>query len=272
MKRSILLAFAALTLFSCSKSNNGSTPEPETTQPTYLLKRVTETSGGTSTVNVEFTYNGKQVTKAGYFKKANGSFEYEHAFNYDAQGKLINVTENRAQSKPTYTKADVNYFSNAISSIVLSYSAGVTQTRTLTFGNDRLVASFITNSNQNSTSDLKYTYNGAGNITKIENTGTSSFGQSKITDEFSSFDDKKNVLSALPVAIFYQAVESVSGLEFFYGNNNPTTHKNTYTAGQVFNYTFSYTYNSGGYPTSMTVKQVGTSDQTVYTYEYVEVK
>jgi len=272
MKRLLLLAFAALTLFSCSKSGGDSTPEPEATKPTLLLKRVTETSGGTSTVNVEFTYSGKQVTKASYFKKANGTFEYEHAFTYDAQGKLLNAIENRAQSKPTYSRADVNYFSNTISNIVLTYSGGVTQKRTLTFGNDLLAASFITSSNQNSTSDIRYTYNSAGNIIKIENTANGSFGTSKITDEFTSFDDKKNVLLALPVAIYYQTVETVGGLEYFIGNNNPLTHKNTYTQGQVFNYTFSYTYNSSGYPTTMTLKQVGTSDQTVYSYEYIEAK
>ncbi|WP_295772380.1 hypothetical protein [uncultured Mucilaginibacter sp.] len=272
MKRFILLAFAALTLFSCSKSGNGTTPEPEPTKPSLLLKSVTETTSGTPSVQVEFTYNGKQVTKASYLKKSNGAFEYEHAFTYDAQGKLLSVTENRPQPAPTYSKADVNYFSDIISNIVLNYSGGVTQTRRLTFSNNRLVENFVTNSNQNSTSTLAYTYNASGNITKIENTVVNIFGQSKTSDEFSTFDDKKNVLSALPIAIFYQTVEQVDGLEFCFGANNPLTHKNTYTQGQVFNYTISYTYNSSGYPTSLTVKQVGTSKQETYTYEYIEVK
>ncbi len=272
MKRSILLAFAALSLFSCSKSNNGSTPEPEASRSTILLTRVTETTGGSPSVRLEYTYNGKQMTRASYGKLANGTFSYWQDLSYNTQGQLTAMTSSSNTLTPTYKKADVSWSNGNLSKISFTLYNNSVNENTYTYDNGRIAtdrAVFSTNS----ATDSKYSYDANGRNTRIEFKDVYSAGSGVY--EFSSFDDKKSIISALPNWVFFIAYGySAEVFGDNYGTNNPLTAKYT-TSGYTYptneTYTYIYTYNSYGYPATMTRKVSGGST-TSYAYDYIVVK
>jgi len=272
MKRSILLAFAALSLFSCSKSDNGSTPEPEASKSTILLTRVIETTGGSPSVRMEYTYNGKQMTRAGYGKLANGTYGYWYDFAYNTQGQLTGMTAFSNTITPTTKKADVTWTNGELTKIIFTKFDNTTRENTFTYASGRLTTDRAVFS-ASSIIDNKYTYDASGRNTKIEFKETTNAGSGIY--EFTAFDDKKSIVSSLPNWTFFLAYSY--DLEVFsdsYGANNPLSEKYTttgYTYPSNETYTYSYTYNGYGYPATMTKKD-GSGYTTSYAYEYTEVK
>jgi hypothetical protein len=269
MKRLILMAFAALTLFSCSKSNNGSTPEPEMAQPTVLLKRITETTGGTSSVSMELTYNGKQLAKASYGKNTNGTFAIDHNFTYNTSGQLNGMSVTSTIPQPTYKKADITVVGSDVTNVSFTRYDNTLTNVFFTYNGGKLATQQI--STGSASNGSTYTYDANGRNTRQQYIN----GNINSTYEYTSFDDKKNVLSALPYWSYFKAYSyNMNGLDNGYGANNSLLGKLTSTGGTYptnETYTYSYTYNSFGYPATMTMKD-NTGYTTSYAYDYIEVK
>ncbi|WP_158827669.1 hypothetical protein [Mucilaginibacter lacusdianchii] len=270
MKKIIILALSVTTLFaSCSKSSN----EPETTQPTLLLKRITETTDGTPVVNIELTYNGKQLTKASYEKNANGSFAIEHNFTYNSYGQLTGMNVTSTIPQPTYKKADITYNGNDLAQVSFTRYDNTLTKVSYTYNNGKLATEKMENTG--STINSQYTYDASGHNTKQTYSSISGGQTLNGTYEFSTFDDKKSLISALPSWIYFKAYSyDMQGLGDAFGTNNALTGKLTATGGTYptnETYTYSYTYNSYGYPATMTRKDNTGSIQS-FSYDYIEVK
>ncbi len=120
---------------------------------------------------------------------------------------------------------------------------------------------------QSFTSGRNFKYDGSGNNTTqdaIEYSGGKPSGfTSSITNK--TFDDKNNVTKALPYWMYFKTYLMDRSVDFTPGNRNPVSLSSA-TSEKLY----SYTYNSYGYPASMTY----TAGRTTYSYnyEYMEVK
>lgn len=266
MKRTLskLLLGAALFLTSCSKSSDSNPEEPSTNQPTVLLTRITNVTPNNrdnGKVEAEFTYTGKQLTRASLYKQAGTSnFEESHLFNYNAQGQLTGATINSGQYG--YRKSEVTYNGNNMGTISFTRYDNTVRGHTLTYQNGKL-ALWRMDVGFGIQVSCEYTYDNNGHNTKRIDTEQSTPARA-YTYNYATFDSQGNLPSTLPNWIYFKAY-GVGGLGDVIGINNPLT-----GTEDGSNSTYSYTYNSSGYPTKVTTT-VGTR-QTVYAYEYTEVK
>ncbi|RVU01271.1 hypothetical protein EOD41_04705 [Mucilaginibacter limnophilus] len=265
MKRSILLAFAALTLFSCSKSSS-TNEEPKPEEPTVLLTKIINNTTGDTYYGkpiMEFTYNGKQLTKSTIYHYSITPDVETNIFVYDGRGILTGTTISHTRSNTyDYAKSTVTLSGSNVGNIKFYKSGNVLGAEhTLTYSNGNLTKWFNPNE-----VEINYQYDANGNNTKQDATEYSNGNATnyKYTITNKSFDDKKNLTNALPYWIYFRAYLQEHGLSYTPGAHNPVSF-NDDGSEKVY----SYTYNSYGYPASMTIS--GSGDTESYTYEYTEV-
>ncbi|MFD0751273.1 hypothetical protein ACFQZS_14075 [Mucilaginibacter calamicampi] len=206
---------------------------------------------------IEFTYNGKQLTKA-----VRGSVT--HLFLYDGNGKLTGTSI-------TQTSQNNN---GVIKSVITTSGSDITNIKLLKAGDVLSAEHQITYQNGNVTKwfnpnsvEILYQYDGNGNNTTLniaEYSGGKPNGFTYLTTN-KSFDDKNNFTKAMPYWIYFRTYHQNEFIGFVPGNHNPVTF-NEGGSDKVYN----YTYNSNGYPVSRTY--IGSRTTESYFYEYIEVK
>jgi hypothetical protein len=263
MKHSLsLLLLAALLATSCSKS--GSNPEEPTKQePTILLTKVTNQTQGTQDYGktiAEFTYNGKQLTKALFYNYSIPTIIETDNFNYNSQGQLTGANITYSNGNPTVT-ATVTYNGSYASNVTFKRNNTAFAENSLTYQNGKLVRWFNPRD-----VDMIYTYDNVGhNIKQVANEYVNGTANGKAyTYEYLSFDDKHNLTDALPNWVFFRVGNGEEGLGYILGANNPV---NITELGAAK--TFTYEYNSADYPTK--ISKSGNSPK-AYSYEYITVQ
>jgi len=262
-----VLLFAALFAISCSKSSDTATPEPVKAEPTVLLTKVTNVtpnSQDNGKVQAQFIYNGKQLVQADINQQVNGSFSESHYFIYNAQGQLTNssITHPSANANNPLT-ATASYSGNTITNVKFFKVGNVLQSdHTFTYTDGKLTKWY-----DPSQVEIVYSYNSTGNNNKqVMNEYTAGRPNGyTITTDYLTFDSKHNVTTALPIWTYFLA----SGINWNVdvpGINNVLTAKSG-----TSNETYTYEYNSNGYPTKVTMFSAG-SVYRIFTYEYKVVE
>jgi hypothetical protein len=261
MKQTLpMLLLAATFITSCSKSNN-TKPAPTPTGPTALLTKIINNTAGDPYLGqtlAEFTYNGKQLSKAVIYHYSITPDVETDLFNYDSQGHLTSTAISHTLSNSyNDVSSTVTYSGNNISEIKF-YKAGsvLDQDITITYQNGN-VTNWL---NTNEVSDT-YTYDSNGHNTKevaVEYMNGQPDGNQNVTTN-SAFDAKSNLTGALPLWIYFRVYQEDQMYGFAPGTNNPTT------VNDGADVTYGYQYNSYGYPS--TISWSGQS----YQYQYTQV-
>lgn len=267
MKQTLsILLLAALLTTSCSKSSSP-TEDPKPEEPTVLLSKVINNTTGDTDFGkpiIEFTYNGKQLTKATIYNYSITPDVETNIFVYDGNGKLTGTTISHTMSNTyDFAKSTITLNGTNVGNIKF-YKTGnaVAAEHTLTYSNGNLTKWFNPNE-----VEISYQYDANGNNTKQDATEYSNGNATnyKYTITNKSFDDKKNLTKALPYWIYFRAYLQDHGLSYTPGTHNPVSVDDDGTEN-----VYSYTYNSYGYPATMTVS--GGNRTESYTYEYTEEK
>lgn len=258
MKQTLpLLLAVAVFITSCSKSSN---PKPSS-KPSVLLTKIIDNTAGDPYLGqtlAEFTYNGKQLSKAIIYHYSITPDVETDLFNYDSQGHLTGTAISHTLSNSyNVISSTVTYSGSNISEIKF-YRTGNVLDRdvTITYQNGN-----ITNwLNTDEVSDT-YTYDSNGHNTK-EVAAEYQSGQPDgglYTTTNAGFDTKSNLTQTQPLWIYFRVYQEDQMFGFAPGSNNPTTVNN---GADV---TYGYQYNSYGYPSTVTW-----SGQS-YQYEYIQV-
>jgi hypothetical protein len=262
MKQTLfMLLLAAMLATSCSK-NNGSTKEPTKQEPTVLLTKVTNLTPGdpdNGKALATFTYSGKRLTKAVINHYSITPDIETDVFNYNGNGQLTGTTI-------THTLANTyNYLSSAVTyngsdpAKITFYKTNnvVASENTLTYQSGKLTKWYNPNE-----VEVAYTYDGNGHNTKQVATEYSG-GQPNgyvYPVSYLTFDNKSNLTQALPYWVYFRTGIQEEYLGYMPGTNNALTVNDDGT-----NLTYSYEYNSNGYPSKITI------GNNTYAYEYAQV-
>jgi hypothetical protein len=246
-------------LTSCSKKSSDTT-KPST--PTVLLTKIINNTTGDPYFGktlAEFTYNGKQLSKAVLYNYPDVETDL---FSYDSSGHLTGSTISHTLSN-TYdnVSSTVTYSGDNISEIKF-YKAGnvLDKDIKLAYQNGKLMNWF--NSNEVS---LTYEYDSNGNNTKqtaVEYANGEPDGYQYVTSN-GSFDTKSNMSATLPIWIYFRVYHEEQSFSYAPGTNNPVSSNDD---GNSF--TYNYQYNSDGYPTTISWNDAYLQS---YQYEYVTV-
>lgn len=264
MKQTLsVLLLAATIISSCSKSSSNKTTK---STPTVLLTEVIDNISGDPYIGkplYQFTYNGKQLTKAVINHYSITPDVETDLFNYDSNGHLTGTTISHSLvNSYDDVSSTVTYSGDNISEIQFYSAPNVLDKNMdikLTYANGKLTHWF----NSYEVSDT-YTYDSNGNNTTEVATEYQS-GQpdgSVSTTINSGFDNQSNLTQAVPLWIYFRAYTEDQCLAYTPGTNNPLTSND----GGAFTYT--YQYNSYGYPSAIT--GAGGYPQS-YTYQYTQV-
>lgn len=262
MKKTLsLLLISATLITACSKSGSNNNPKPST--PTVLLTKVIDNTTGDPNIGqplYEFTYNGKQLTKAVIYHYAGSDVETD-LFSYDSNGHLtgsiISHTQSNTQDEASST---VTYDGDNVGEIKFYKANNVLdQDITVIYQNGKLASWFNPNEVK-----LTYTYDGNGNNTKNVATeyqnGTPDGEVDAVTN--STFDSKSNLSASLPLWIYFRVYIEDQCLTYTPGANNPVA------SNDGGSFTYSYQYASNGYPSAISWTD---SYPQSYTYEYTQV-
>lgn len=264
-----MLLLAAALFTSCKKSSN----TPTTPKlPTVLLTKIIDNTpsdfyNGKSLA--EFTYNGKQLSKAviyGYGGFTSGFSPYDietDLFNYDSQGHLTGTTISHSLTN-TY---------NEISSTVTYTGGNISEIKFYTTGNvlDKDILISYQNGNlsswfNNNEVNLTYTYNSSTNNTNqlaVEYQSGQPDGNQYPTTN-TTFDSKSNLSQALPFWIYFRVYLEDQSFTFTPGLNNPLNSNDNGTA-----FSYNYQYNSNGYPSTISFQD--NNPLVSYNYQYTQV-
>jgi len=258
-----LLLVAALMATSCSKSGSNTPDEPTKQEPTVLLTKVINQTQGTQDYGktiAEFTYDGKQLTKALFYNYSIPTIIETDNFNYNSQGQLTGANITYSNGNPNVI-ATVTYNGTYPSNITFKRDNAVIGDNSLTYQNGRLTRWFNPRD-----VDMVYTYDNAGhNIKQVANEYVNGTANGKVyTYEYLSFDNKHNLTDALPNWVFFRVGNGEEGLGYIIGVNNPVNITELGTAK-----TNTYEYNSAGYPTKISK---GGNSPRAYSYEYITVQ
>jgi len=263
MKKIIFSAiFLAQVITACTKKSNTG---PDTSKATLLITRITNNTAGESGYSqalAEFAYDGKQLTQAKIYSYDGTKLSNTetHTFNYNTQGQLTGSTiTHSVQNSYDYVSSTVTYTGNNISKITF-YKTGnvVGSDNTLSYSGDKLTRWFNPNN-----VDLAYSYDNSGNNIKqvaTEYVNGKADG-SVYTDQYTTFDSKRNLTAALPNWIYFRVCNQEEGLGYIPGTNNPLTGSEDGT-----NVYYSYGYNIYNYPSGVSI--VSGVKTTSYTYGY----
>jgi hypothetical protein len=262
MKHSLsLMLLVALLATSCSKSGSNTPDEPTKLEPTVLITKVTNLTQGQDygKTIAEFTYNGKQLTKALFYNYSIPTIIETDNFNYNAQGQLTGANIIYSNGNPNVT-ATVTYNGTYPSNVTFKRDNVVIGDNTLTYQNGRLVRWFNPRD-----VDMVYTYDNAGhNIKQVANEYINGSANGKVyTYNYLTFDNKHNLTDALPIWVFFRVGSGEESLSYIPGLNNAVT------GNEIgINTTYGYEYNSAGYVTKMSYSS---GRKQSYGYEYITV-
>jgi len=251
------LLISATLITACSKSSSNN---PKPSSPTVLLTKVIDNTTGDPNIGqplYEFTYSGKQLTKAVIYHYAGADVETD-LFSYDSNGHLTGSIISHTESN-TYdeVKSVVTYNGDNIGEVKF-YTANnvLDQDITVTYNNGKLSSWYNPNEVK-----LTYTYDGNGNNT--QNVATE-YQDGKPDGEVytvnnNTFDTKSNLAASLPLWIYFRVYTEDDCLSYTPGAHNPLTSDAS---------PYSYQYNSNGYPSAISLQ--GASAES-YNYEYTTV-
>ncbi len=192
---------------------------------------------------LEFVYNSaNKIIRQRYFE--DGAEYYRDDFEYASNGNLtkqvgFDVEDNELDFTHTY-----EYNSQNLLTKVTSTGDDYDDTQAFIYNADNTLKEVIVTSPTSENWKETFTYNTAKNIVKT----TWLFGSQAMNEDTNSYDDKKNPFyKILP----YQTYSW--NAEWLISPNNVTksVYKDGYD-GETSETTFTYTYNSDGYPTQMT--------------------
>jgi hypothetical protein len=289
MKAPVLLLFVVILITSCKKESNNNLAQtntvktdtakkdttkvipPPVTTPIVLLSAIIDNITGDPGFGkpvAQFTYNGKQLSKALIYYYAPTSSVLEIDFNYDSNGFLTNTTTLSGGSSDitdfTYSGVDLSGFSSVASpgelggfNYTITYQGGrLTGVQYSDVGRAGLFQSQDT-----------YVYDSNGNNTKetsigtVDNNPNPDPGVNYIYTNL-NFDDKHNLSQTLPFWIYFRTDLKNPAFTFAPGVNNPVNANDSGT-----NFTYAYEYNSDGYPT-----KISWTDPTPVSYVYQYIK
>lgn len=249
MKKVFVLAglLSALVFTSCKKDkdDNGGNNGGDGNPATKLVKKMTETENGVSTV-YNFTYNdAKKITR---FAAADGS-KYVN-FTYDAAGNLTKVESVEDDFKNVYS---YTYNNNIpVSGTLKTWEMNGGQagdlieddelTYTVENGQVTKIKLFMKQSDMEVNMNLSYTN---GNLTKIESAPNSLYSyKANFT-----FGTKKSPFLQLSKYVLDQA-----GFSLMFCSKNELISAAYDFPGSTFDYTIThqYTYDANGYPLTST--------------------
>jgi YD repeat-containing protein len=210
----------------------------------------------------QFTYSGKQLTQAVINHYSITPDVETDLFNYDSNGHLTGTTISHTQANSyNDVSSTVTYNGSNISEIKFYLAANVLDRDIkLTYTNGRLT-NWI---NSNEVSDT-YSYDGSGNNTQ-EVAAEYQNGQadgSVNTTTSTTFDSKSNLTLAVPLWVYFRVYTEDQCLFYTPGTNNPVLSANNGTS-----FTYTYQYNSYGYPSAISWTD---SYPQSYTYQYIQV-
>jgi len=261
MKKTSTLLLLAATLITACKKDNSSAPTP-TTNATVLLTKITNNINGDPGFGksfIEFSYNGKQLTKAVLYEyKQDGSVNNTETttFNYDSKANLrgTTITESNPFRYVSYVSTTMTATGNNVGELKI-YGTNNTLYDDITFNyqNGRLSSSTSTSNGVNT-----YTYNSDGNNTQ------------RVTDHAllnKSFDTKSNLLGALPYWVYFTNIQftddDYQGVPLHPGKNNVVS----FDDGMGNAGTYTYQYNDLGYP-SVSTSTLKDSKGNILSYKY----
>jgi YD repeat-containing protein len=262
MKKLFVLALlTGAILTSCSKKSDTTITKP--TEPTVLLTKVINNTIGDANIGksiAEFTYSGKQLTKAVLYHYPDVE---TNLFSYDNNGHLTGSTITHTVTNTyDYVSSTVSYSGDNISEIKFYQAGNILDADVkLTYQDGKLTNWF--NSNEVS---LTYAYDSNGHNTKqtaVEYQSGKPDGYQYVTTN-TSFDDKSNISNALPNWVYFRAYTEDQSLGYTPGINNPVSSSDDGTA-----FTYSYQYNGDGYPSAISWTD---SYPQSYQYEYTKVQ
>lgn len=238
--KKLLLSLFAFTLFSCVSDDSDIPPA----NSGLKLVKIVETDLDDNTVlTSSLNYTNDQITKVEGSESTGNTFKTE--FVYENQNL---VRENHFENNTPIGYIILNYTGDRVTSTA-SREEGIDYTNNYTYGNSGFVTSEKQYRNGELDDDRYYDRDNAGNIVRYEyDAGYIAY----------SYDTAKNPFSI----IYSDAVLKVNGPRFT--KNNIT--KETASNGTVRTYTF--TYNSEGYPTEVIESYEGRLQRkTNYYYE-----
>ena len=240
---SITFIAIALLLSACKKDSSGNT------HGTYLLSRATytlsETNGSTISLVDVYTYDDKNRVTA-----VNSQFAALNVkYTYNSDNQVSTAQWSYLGGGPDHTTT-YTYSGNTVTGVSVFVAAYVTATRVYTLNSKEQIQSFADNQGSSS-----YTYDNNGNIAdfvdnaKIHNTYT--------------YDNKKNPLSMIGA----QNIDLV----YFVNNGRPETNVNNPLTSESGVTTYTYTYNTAGFPVTAHVLSSSPYIPSNYTvaYEYI---
>lgn len=243
-------------------------PDPNlvTTTPTTLLtKIINNTTGdaGFGKSHLEFTYNGKQLTKAvRYTYQSDGSVSNAETttFNYNSSGNLTGtvISNSNNAAYVGYVKTDITASGNGVSALKIYFANNVlSDDITFAYQNAR-VNSFTSTVNGLYT----YSYNSSGNNTQF-------FTDHAITNN--TFDTHKNLSSAIPYWVYFSFIMfsdyHIQGVPLNPGTNNVLS-----LSENGYNYSYTYQYNSYDYPSvSTSTVKASNGANLSFQYQYIQV-
>jgi hypothetical protein len=242
MKKLLLFVFGLMIClgFSCKKG--------ESLRKVYLLKQqiIDDSADGLPIDTTNYFYDDQNHL----IRLNEGLTESKIYFtmSYDALGR-INIARKFSSNGSMVKEYDFFYAPSV--GYVFHNSAGVTDTVNFTFDSNNRVAEIATSHGGYET----YTYDDRGNITSLKNYKAD--GSIDLYDEaFYTYDSKNNFFSQIPPNNYFLMYELNPDASTMV-NNVSTKNADTYT----------YTYNTDGFPVSAIANVVGRKPATIY-YNY----
>ncbi|MGJ7033842.1 hypothetical protein [Niabella hirudinis] len=239
-----LVAIAAVLMTGCKKDKT-QPPSPKT----LLSKFITATSVTTYsydennratryTVNhgdpsadytATYTYNSSGQLADVYFDNSGTTSDFKDSYFYNSNGQLTKIETYRVGDgiATMESKTEADY----------STPGKVSSYRTPSGGERKLVTEFYLNAKGNIIRQLSY----------------STEGELQATTENADFDDKHVASESLPKTAYVRSVNNYQKVTVTNPGSTPSIH------------TYTYEYNSDGYPTKRT-----TNTGLIFTYEYIK--
>lgn len=266
--RSALLSLLVIA-FSCSKKN-----DPAPSASACLLSSSTTTFSDGSTWVEKLSYNSSNIVSSMQFQVTNGGSTTSANYNYtyDGSGRLSKLTFVGTAQASDYSSIDITYSGSSAnpSTIKVTLGDGSYSLTTYTYNSTNQVTQsvnvyFDQSSNTTSNSYRTYSYPNTTtlNVSSAENyVGLPADGGSSISTDEYTYDDKSNPIAG------YDVIGATVAT-----TNNVLTHKSTaHTNNGDFSstVTYTYSYDSKGYPVKKTYlfTNIDPNSTVTITYSY----
>lgn len=259
-----LFACGVVALCSCEKNDNQEIAEPDFTQGS-ISQILADSSEVTS-----FSYEGKLLSQASYYKKESGELESYDKFEYDSNGRLLKTStysgsDNELLLEQTYvynenglvSRSNSNYYTGS----TLAYSSYTTYEYNTSHKLEKKSV-YEVEENAESEEGILKTYT---TFETLPN-GNFSIAQQFVVDandEAVLFSTTTYSYDTNPNPLYQNAGPGAT----ISSNNVISSTVEVHGTNKTYSYTFSYKYNEYGYPVSQTAKTADGIYET-YTYQY----